>query len=86
MHLDADPVEWAVGTCGTTSLAWTNPTEFIRTFYYPVYSNLPGTDTCLHLINSDRYFDVHWARWSCCEAGGFAYTRREWFGGSGHRP
>ncbi|MFH1853586.1 MAG: T9SS type A sorting domain-containing protein [Candidatus Neomarinimicrobiota bacterium] len=49
-------------------------------------SDLPESVMSLHLIDEDRYYDVYFHDWSCCDNGGFAYTRMtpdyKWIGGS----
>jgi hypothetical protein len=47
----------------------------IRSHFYPVDERLPGSNTCLFNVTTDTHYDVLWESWSCCGAGGFAYTR-----------
>lgn len=69
-----ESVEWAMGQCGEED-----------TDYYPNLAdaqgwnlnNLPGNDSCLHVIGSDNYYDIYWESWESSGGGGFAYTRDE---------
>jgi hypothetical protein len=46
-----------------------------------VDETLPGSDTCLFDVHTNRFYDVRWDSWSCCDEGGFAYTRTGPFAG-----
>jgi HYR domain/SdrD B-like domain/PA14 domain/Thrombospondin type 3 repeat len=71
-----DAIEWAVGTCGAPTSSSVSDFDTLLQFYFrPVDQNLPGSDTCLHDITTDTYYDIHWESWSCCGAGGFSYSR-----------
>jgi hypothetical protein len=53
----------------------------LRNHFYPVDERLPGSDTCLRDVTTNTLYDVLWDSWSCCGAGGFAYTRTGPFAG-----
>ncbi len=75
----SDAIEWAVGTCAApTSPFYSAHTRLLQKHFFPnAPDNLPGSSTCLHDITTDVYYDVLWTSWSCCEDGGFAYTRTQ---------
>lgn len=64
-------IEWAAGTCD-------NPGIFnsdLRVIMNYNMKNLPGTDTCLHIIDSNNYYNIHWVSWESRGGGGFSYIR-----------
>lgn len=74
----SDATQWAVGTCAApTSTFYSQHVTMLRNHFRPVSSLLPGSDTCLHDITTDRFYDLRWDSWSCCGQGGFAYTRTQ---------
>ncbi len=70
-------IEWGCGKCDSNISEW-----FPQMGKPPVkdacfdgsHDNVPGTDTCLHLIAEDQYWDVHWLAWGS-GGGGFSYIR-----------
>lgn len=70
-------MEWACGQCGAeTSAYFSEITGLKPECLSNDMSNLPGTDTCLHLIASDAKWNVNWTSWtSGNNGGGFAYNR-----------
>jgi hypothetical protein len=78
-NLGSDAIEWAVGTCAApTSPFYSSHGQMLYNHFHPkVPWNLPGSSTCLHDVTTDVYHDVSWTGWSCCEDGGFAYTRTQ---------
>ena len=72
----SDAIEWAAGTCGApTSPYLPDLVSLRRNGYLPDLAQLPGRDTCLHDITTDKYYDIHWVSWSSRGGGGFAYSR-----------
>lgn len=70
-----EDTEWAFGP--TNSLSTNDYATWLETVNYdpPGMIDKPMS---LHLISEDRYFDVIWHEWTCCnEGGGFSYSRRE---------
>lgn len=89
------PIAWACGTCGGET------TPYYSSNVYDPYTlwrimrsncfrgdnrNIPGSDTCLQIINSNSSWDVHWTNWTYGPprggpiGGGFAYTRMQIIG------
>ncbi|MEQ8473789.1 MAG: choice-of-anchor D domain-containing protein [Marinoscillum sp.] len=70
-----EDTEWAFGT--TNALSPNDYSTWLETVNYdpPTMIEEPMS---LHLISEDRYFDITWHSWTCCnEGGGFSYSRRE---------
>ncbi|MBW2699283.1 MAG: thrombospondin type 3 repeat-containing protein, partial [Deltaproteobacteria bacterium] len=68
-------IEWAGGTCDALTTPWE---ENLRNLYYGSMIDMPGRDTCLHIIGTDLYLNVHWAAWTGHrDGGGFAYVRQD---------
>ncbi|UCD37269.1 MAG: choice-of-anchor D domain-containing protein [Fidelibacterota bacterium] len=72
-----DDTEWAYGLTAELS-----PGDY-QVWRDAVYGDPPGMvdqPISLHLISEDRYFDVMFHGWTCCNnGGGFSYTRTEAF-------
>jgi hypothetical protein len=76
LNLGTDQVQWAAGTCAApTSSFYSSHSTMLQIHFRPVNVNLPGSDTCLFDVTTNTFYDVLWDSWSCCGAGGFAYTR-----------
>ncbi len=76
-----DTIEWACGRCGSeTTDYYANFQQLHYNGCFDGWNGNIGTldeyDTCLHIINSDAYWDIHWTWWqSGCNGGGFSYIR-----------
>ncbi|PKH06160.1 hypothetical protein CXF93_09520 [Moritella sp. Urea-trap-13] len=75
-NLGEDRVEWAGGICATANLFRNDLRDLRIDGQLPDLRLLPGNDTCLHNIDTNQYFDVHWDSWQQGSSNvGFAYTR-----------
>lgn len=80
-NLGSDLVEWAAGTCTAPTSSWfSSHSDLLQNVFRDpnppgVPGNLPGSDTCLHDITTDVYYDILWESWSSNEDGGFSYSR-----------
>jgi hypothetical protein len=75
-NVGTDQTEWAAGTCASpTSEYFSSHSAMLYALFRPVDQRLPGSDTCLHDLTTDAFYDIHWNSWSCCGAGGFSYSR-----------
>ncbi len=75
------PIEWACGTCEAITSAWDNNHRDLRECFGGM-RNIPGHDTCLHIIDLDTgrdvYVNIAWTDWTSRQnGGGFAYLRTE---------
>jgi hypothetical protein len=71
-------IEWACGVCGMEESDYytgVNDLYQMEGCLPGDMTTLPGSDTCLHVVGADTYWDVSWTGWSCCDAGGFSYER-----------
>jgi hypothetical protein len=75
----SDLTRWAAGTCAApASQFYSSHSQMIQThFRWPVDQLLPGSDTCLHDVTTDTFYDVLWNSWSRGGRGGFSYTRTQ---------
>ncbi len=77
-NIESSNIEWACGTCGEeTSSYYSNVNDLYRSAACLPgdMSTLPGTNTCLHVVDSDNYYNVYWTSWQSGGGGGFSYTR-----------
>ena len=71
-------VEWGCGICESLPADW-YPAMGLSDFRDACFNgqhqqNVPGSDVCLHLIEIDHYWDIHWLTW---DSGGiFSYIRK----------
>ncbi len=78
------PVEWACGTCSEPTSDYFSSSLYDKNSLWQQMknscfggdnSNIPGSDTCLHAVNSDTYYDIHWTGWKVAGGGAFSYER-----------
>ncbi len=70
-------LEWGCGKCDSNISQWfpqMGKPSFKDVCFDGSHENVPGSDTCLHLIVEDQYWDVHWLAWGS-GGGGFSYIR-----------
>ncbi|MBW2701578.1 MAG: thrombospondin type 3 repeat-containing protein, partial [Deltaproteobacteria bacterium] len=75
------PIEWACGRCNAMTSEWRSQHRDLRNCFDGM-RNIPGHDTCLHIIDLDTgrdvYIDLAWTAWTAHRnGGGFAYLRSE---------
>ncbi|MFH1642525.1 MAG: Ig-like domain-containing protein, partial [Nanoarchaeota archaeon] len=64
---------WAMGECGEEETDYYND---LKGATDGNMDGLPGEDTCLHILDSDTYWDIYWDDWADDQdGGGFSYTR-----------
>jgi parallel beta-helix repeat protein len=78
-------IAWACGQCGEETSDYYSSADYDPVSLWQQMKNncfggwngnIPGSDTCLHIIDSDSYWDVYWTGWtSGANGGGFSYTR-----------
>lgn len=75
---DGSGLEWSVDTCANSSSDDGDFYEDLRDATGRDMGSLPGKDTCLHVSDSDNYYDVEWVTWEdkYDNAGGFSYNRK----------
>jgi hypothetical protein len=73
-----DTIEWACGDCGAET------SQYVMSFDYYLLpclegsmSNVPGTHTCMHILESNSYWNVLWVTWDDGEGYGFSYFRSQ---------
>jgi hypothetical protein len=85
-----EDIEWACGQCGSETSDYYSsvdydPISLWQEMKYNCFGysnqNIPGSDTCLHVIGSDNHYDIYWTGWTVGSngggpgGGGFSYTR-----------
>jgi hypothetical protein len=75
-NVGTDQIRWAAGTCtAPTSPFLGTLVDLRRTGYLPDLAQLPGRDTCLYDVTTNKLYEIRWNSWSTRGAGGFSYTR-----------
>jgi hypothetical protein len=85
-----EDIEWACGQCEEVTSDYYSsvdygPVDLWQQMKYNCFGssnqNIPGSDTCLHVIDSDNYYDISWTGWTVGSngggsgGGGFSYIR-----------
>ncbi|MFC1800947.1 hypothetical protein ACFLZB_00575 [Nanoarchaeota archaeon] len=73
------PIEWAMGICGDEDSDYYDD---LKDAFGGSMSDLPGENSCLHIIDSDNYYNINWTGWKSRGGGGFSYTRDDGEGGT----
>ncbi|MFT7581152.1 MAG: hypothetical protein ACI9MR_002826, partial [Myxococcota bacterium] len=82
---------WAVGPCSAPTSTFQDRLHFHSSAFLPLpgfdsgcsgmgaggMRNIPGYTTCLHVTDSDTFYDVSWLTWGCGNDGNFSYERTD---------
>jgi len=83
-NTENNSIEWACGQCGDETSGYFSSADYdaeslwqqMKSYcFMGSNSNIPGSDTCLHVIGSNNYYDIHWNSWMIWGGEEFSYNR-----------